>query len=1169
MKIFTTSRSAPPRRSAKTPPSIIVALTATLIAGAGGCVHAQNAARAQDAPTATAAAEVQTEPLLHPLFSENAVLQRDRPVPIWGWTQPRTKVTVKLDNKVTQTATAGDDGRWTVSLAPHAAGGPHSLTVVANDRTETRNNLLFGDVWLCSGQSNMAYDLHGALNPEQEIAAANHPNIRLIQVLNTAKGAPVQSFGGNWKVCSPQTVGTFSATGYFFGRELHSELKIPIGLIDSSWSGTPGQAWVSGPALARMPEFKPTVDALTQNAGDSFAAQTGAWWKKNNQGATIHQEATDFDDAGWQAIDEPGFWEEKGFPNYDGVMWFRRVVDVPADWAGRDLKLNLGSVDDNDVTFWNGTAIGTTQGWNNQRVYTVPAAQVKVGRTVIAIRVEDTGNSGGLAGPTLSMQSGNNTVSLAGAWKVQKGAALGGQTARPMPFQDPNTPTVLWNSKIAPLLPGAIKGILWYQGESNADSMEEATQYRRMLPILITDWHAHFGAQTPFYVMQLANFKAPDDVPNDAPWPRLREAQLLAARSLPNTYLTVITDLGEENNVHFPNKQGAGARLALNALEHTYGRKIESSGPTLKDLKAAGSTMQLSFDHAQGLGLKGDANRVFALAGTDLKFYWAMPQIAGNLVTLRSPDVPRPLYARYAWSDNPRANLINAAGLPASPFRTDGDTRFPVAPAQDKADAVFDAWNAAFLERSKGETYYTRTTTDLGVESEGSWVFALDLQTAEDAYARTHSPAHRRLVTDLLDTFLQQNNNDWAKNDWNDDMGWMSLALVRGYQITGDKKYLDKAVYAWSLAYDRGWDTKYGGGGVWENMGDVRGKPQADKLALSNDPFINSGVTLYQITGDAAYLTKSKAMYAWIRDNVFDKKTGNVNQGVKWFLNQPGKPETEHSSNIYNIGSFIVAANQLYRVTGDTMYHDDAQLAVDFVVDKIPVLNNNGGYQNQWAYWFVKGLNEFATDNNQWPKYRRWMQANADAVWQNRDALNLTGNNWLKVNDDPKINANETSSSVAVWQLLPPADADALAGNYILRSVASKLALSVAADSAAPGAAVVQQADPPAASAVWTLVPTSGGYYQIKNANSGLVMAVAGASVRAGARIVQRAARGLNPGDDQWWPVRNADGTYSFVNRNSQQALDDPALATEPGTQYAQWFGNSSYAQQFNLIPQK
>jgi len=1106
---------------------------------------------------------------LHPLFSDNAVLQRDRAVPIWGWTQPQAKVTVRLDNEAAQTAMAGADGRWTVSLRAHAAGGPHSMTVSANGQTESRKNLLFGDVWLCSGQSNMAYDLKGALNPEQEIAAANYPNIRLLQVPGVTKGAPVQSFDANWKVTSPQTVATFSATGYFFGRKLYNELKVPIGLIDSSWSGTPGEAWVSGPALAQMPEFKPTVDALAQNAGESYAAQVDAWWKKNAQGATTHQEATDFNDADWKIIEEPGFWEEKGFPDYDGVMWFRRVVEVPANWAGRDLKLNLGSVDDNDVTFWNGNAIGTTQGWNNQRSYTVPGAQVKAGRTVIAIRVEDTGNGGGLAGPTLAMQSGNDMVSLAGAWKAQKGAALEKQTLQPLPFANPNTPTVLWNGKIAPLLPGAIKGIIWYQGESNADNLNEARQYRTLLPILINDWHEHFGAQTPFYIMQLANFKAPDDVPNDAAWPRLREAQLLAARELPNTYLTVITDLGEEKNVHFPNKQEAGARLALSALEHTYGEKIEGDGPTLKDVKSANGAMQLTFDNAQGLNLKGDTSHVFALAGKDLKFSWAKPQIAGNTVTLSSPDVPAPVYARYAWSSNPRANLFNAAGLPASPFRTDGDTRFPIEVAQNKADALFDAWNAAFLMRAGGETYYTRVSTNLPSSEEDSWVAALNVQLAQDVYERSHSPVHRQLVADLMETFIKQYDYDWSTNDWNDDIGWLAITFVRGYQITGDKRYLDKAIYGFNLAYERGWDTVYGGGGMWENMGDVRRKGKPDKLALSNDPFIIAGVPLYQITGDAAYLTKSKAMYQWIRENAFNQKTGQVYQGVRWNWGQPEKPELEDSANIYNSGSFIEAANKLYRVTGDKMYRDDAQLAIDYVVNQTPILNHDSGGQNQWAYWFVKGLGEFATQNNQWPRYREWMQNNADAVWNNRNDLNLTGNNWLKVNDDPKRSALETTSAVAIWQFLPPADATALAGNYILRSVASKLALAVAANSATPGAAVVQQADPPGASAVWTLVPTSGGYYQIKNAKSGLVMAVADASVQAGAKIVQRAAQGINPGADQWMPVKNADGSYSFVNRNSQQALDDPALADEPGTQYGQWFGNSSYAQQFKLIPQK
>lgn len=616
------------------------------------------------------------KPFLHPLFSENAVLQRDRAVPIWGWTQPKTKVVVQFDGK-RQTASAGLDGRWTVSLAPHAAGGPHSLSVTgAKGEAATRRNLLFGDVWLCGGQSNMAYDLFGANNPQAEIAAANYPNIRLLQEPNAITAAPITSFeNAGWQACSPQTVAKFSGVGYFFGRKLHQELGVPIGLINASWSGTPAESWVSGAALSTMPAFKPAVDALQKVALQGSAeAQMRAWWQ-NDPGTVAHQEAPGFNDSDWQTIELPGYWEGKGFPDFDGVMWLRRVVDVPAAWAGRDLQLDLGGIDDSDTTYWNGVPVGATNDHQRARHYTVSGAQVKAGRNVIAVRALDTGGDGGFSGPALSMKSGAEAVSLDGAWKVRPGAAR--QSLPPMPprLDDPNAPAVLFNGKIAPLLPGAIKGVIWYQGESNADTHAEARQYRTLLPLLVGDWRAHFGAKTPFYIVQLANFKTPDETPQDDPWPYAREAQLQTSQRLPNTPLVVVIDLGEEKNVHFHNKQEAGARLALSALANTYHFKIEGSGPTLRDAKAIGGALQLAFDHAQGLHLKGDASRVFAIAGADKKFYWARPQIAGNTVTLRSADVPAPVYARFGWSSNPRASLHNGAGLPASPFRTDQDAK--------------------------------------------------------------------------------------------------------------------------------------------------------------------------------------------------------------------------------------------------------------------------------------------------------------------------------------------------------------------------------------------------------------------------------------------------------------------------------------------------------------
>ncbi|MEO7718407.1 MAG: sialate O-acetylesterase [Capsulimonas sp.] len=478
-------------------------LPTLMFAGVTAVVHAEEAPRTE------------TRPLLHPLFSDNAVLQRDRKVPIWGWTKPQTNVVVQLDGDKKQTARAGSDGRWTVSIAPHRAGGPHSLTILGegNGEAATRRNLLFGDVWLCGGQSNMAYDLHGANNPEAEIAAADYPEIRLLQVPNAIKAAPISTFetAGAWKACTPQTIEKFSAVGYFFGRKLYHDLKVPIGLIDCSWSGTPGESWVSGPALAAMPDFKPAVDAL------------------------------------------------------------KRTEEAPQS----------------------------------------------------------------------------------------------------LPLSNPNAPEVLFNGKVAPLLPGEIKGVIWYQGESNGDNAKEAEQYRTLLPILVNDWKAHFGSRTPFYIVQLAKFKAPDDVPRDDPWPNVREAQLQTSQRISETHLVVVIDLGEEKNVHFPNKQEAGLRLAESALHHTYGVKGESSGPILRSAKATSGAIKLTFDHARALSLKGDENHVFAVAGADRQFHWAEPQILGNTVTLRSADVPSPLYVRFSWSNNPRASLYNAAGLPASPFGAD------------------------------------------------------------------------------------------------------------------------------------------------------------------------------------------------------------------------------------------------------------------------------------------------------------------------------------------------------------------------------------------------------------------------------------------------------------------------------------------------------------------
>jgi len=487
----------------------------------------------------------------------------------------------------------------------------------------------------------------------------------------------------------------------------------------------------------------------------------------------------------------------------------------------------------------------------------------------------------------------------------------------------------------------------------------------------------------------------------------------------------------------------------------------------------------------------------------------------------------------------------------------------PAARAENTADTAFNAWNSAFLVQQSGQAYYA--TAVHGTSVEGSWVQALDIEVAEDAYLRDRTPAHRQLVSDLLTHFLAYESYDWSLDTWNDDIAWMTLALVRGYQITGNTTFLNKATYAWNMAYNRGWDTAYGGGGIWEDMNDFsNGSGHVAKCALSTNPFITSGLALYQITGDANYLTKSQGIYAWVRGNIFNTSTGVVNEGIKWPIGQTNSGVLLASDNVYNSGSFVQAANYLYRLTGNAQYYNDALLAANHVVNAASIMSNNGVYQTQWQYRFVKGLSEFATDNNLWPQYQSWMQNNANAAWSKRNSANLTWNNWLTVTNDPNIDPMESSSAVGIWQVLPNPSLN-VSGNFAIVCAASNMALAVT--STAGSAAVIQQPYTGSASQQWTFVKTSGGYCQIKNVSSGLVMNVSAASVQAGAKIIQYQGQGMTPGNDQWLPIVNADGTYSFHNHNSQLALDDTGASTTSGTQFSQYWSNNSAAQKFSVIP--
>ena len=655
---------------------------ALLIAGVP--LLASCAAQAQN-PVPLQANQTQSATLLDSLFSDDGILQRDRAIPIWGQAAPGETVTVKLDDK-TLTGRADASGHWMVRVGPlKASATPHTLAVSTPTQTVTRQNIVYGDVWICSGQSNMEWGVGNLLNAKEEIAAANYPNIRLFTVGHKVAFTPQTGLGNSrWLVCNPSNVAAngwngFSAVGYFFGRKLNQELGVPIGLIESAVSGTIGEAWVSQSALGTMPDFKPELARVAQAVRDQnvpLEQRTEAWLRQSSPNYQANWATADADVSKWKTAPVPGNWGGLGIAELNddaNVVLFRREVEVPADWAGHDLQLQLGAIDDSDVTYWNGVAVGSTNGWDTQRKYTIPAAQVKAGRNILAVRVTNNDGDGGLSGPADSMRltlDANTSLPLAGDWKFLLVTTQEQLKTAPMSPQqgNANITSALYNGMIAPLVPFGVKGAIWYQGEQNAG---RAAQYQRLLPTLIKDWRSKFGEPMPFYIVQLAGFMAPDESPRNDDWPQLRAAQMKTAQTVPNTGIAITTDIGDEKDIHPKDKQDVGLRLALVALTDTYGKKVESSGPTLQAVKPDGANLRLTFSHADGgLTLKGDASRVFAVAGADRNWFWATPRVEGNTVILSSPVVAHPVAARFGWSNLPRAALYNGAQLPAAPFST-------------------------------------------------------------------------------------------------------------------------------------------------------------------------------------------------------------------------------------------------------------------------------------------------------------------------------------------------------------------------------------------------------------------------------------------------------------------------------------------------------------------
>ncbi|HVF41859.1 MAG TPA: sialate O-acetylesterase [Pyrinomonadaceae bacterium] len=652
----------------------------TLLACAVVCVAAQTTrAQTDSAP-----------PFLHPLFTEHMVLQRGVRFPVWGWAAPGSRVTVEMRGKE-ETAVAGDSGKWVAKLGPFDAGGPFTLTV-RGAQTVTLNDVLVGDVWLASGQSNMEMGVTQVNDAEAEVAHADYPRLRLFQVPKVAATTPRATVNARWAVCDPKSIaeggwGGFSAVAYFFGRRLHKELNVPVGLIHTSWGGTAAEGWVSAEKLSTMPEFVPAVNDLEKAWADSkvppenFDKALAEWWAENDPGSAASPTWGDasLDASAWKTMRLPQYWEDAGLPGFDGVVWFRRTFELPANWAGKDLTLSLGPVDDVDTTFVNGVPVGGLSQWDAPRSYRVKARLLKPGVNTVAVRVLDGGVGGGIYGKAESMKiepadGGGPPVSLAGEWRYSASVALSEIKTQPPRSggNDFSVPEIRYNGMIAPLLPYAVKGAIWYQGEANVG---RAPQYERVMRALVSDWRERFtsAGDFPFLVVQLANYLERRDAPADSEWARLREAQLHVSRDVKNSGLAVTIDIGDAKDIHPKNKQDVGARLALVALANVYGRKLEYSGPAYKGMKVEGGRARLSFDHAGGGLVAGGGGPLkgFAVAGDDRRFHRADATIEGETVIVSSPDVKRPTAVRYGWADNPDCNLYNRAGLPASPFRTD------------------------------------------------------------------------------------------------------------------------------------------------------------------------------------------------------------------------------------------------------------------------------------------------------------------------------------------------------------------------------------------------------------------------------------------------------------------------------------------------------------------
>ena len=592
------------------------------------------------------------------LVSDKMVLQRDTDLKIWGWADAGEKVTVRLQGNYYETE-ADKNGNWEVTLPPQQAGGPYLLEV----NEIVIRDVLVGDVWLCSGQSNQETPIHRLTEMFPEINVSNNHMIRHYKVpTQDIKETLAEEIAGNavWHSGVASEVMNWTALAYFYAQEVYAKTKVPQGMLVSSLGGSAIESWVSQEHLKEFPRLVLDKEALEQMNQASKDQGEGKWNQLN------------WDDSDWKTMQMPGTWRENGV-NVRGTVWLRKDFEIPEAMEGRHARLAMGTLVHNDAVFVNGVYVGSTGYEYPPRRYQIPAGVLRKGENIIAVRLNaPAGNGEFIKDKPYKIIGDAAEIDLTGTWKYKVGLDLAEVSKYAERLKNrQSVGSGLYNGMIYPIRHYRVKGAIWYQGESNAGRSHE---YGALMSALITNWRELWQKpELPFLLVQLPNFMEKHEKPTDSGWARIREAQLNTFKTTPNTALAVTYDVGEWNDIHPLNKKTVAQRLFLGARKVVYGEKVTHSGPVYKDMKIEGDKIVISFtETGRGLMAKGGTLKHFAIAGEDKQFVWAEAVIRGNKVVVSSKSVKNPVAVRYAWSDNPdEANLCNKEGLLASPFRTD------------------------------------------------------------------------------------------------------------------------------------------------------------------------------------------------------------------------------------------------------------------------------------------------------------------------------------------------------------------------------------------------------------------------------------------------------------------------------------------------------------------